>query len=435
MWSINIGRSRRLQERGSTLVIVAGSMIVLLGVAALAIDLVSFYAVRAEAQRAADAAALGGAQMFLSSGCTTGAGGCVSGGPQEALASQRAQDVGAQNLVAGQAASILGSDITFSYPNAEEPQITVAVARDAGHGNAMPTIFGKIFGLTTVNISTSATAEVFNPSGSGVPIGSTCLKPWIMPNCDSDHPTPLTNPNCTGPSVAPFIDPTSGVIVHPGPAPGGVIGETLVLKPGSPSSAPAPSQYYPVDLPPNPSQPNLCPSCANGGGGGGGALYRLNIECCNENQFVCGNIPINFENGNRQGPTQQGVSCLINEQNGGSGQDILVSASPLSITGGSSNPNAALIGLTGLTQSSSIVTVPLYDGHNLCPGASCGTNATIVGFLQVFVNSVTMNGPNKGDVNATVLNIAGCGSSGATGGTSTTPSSNGSFVPIRLIHQ
>ena len=73
MWSINIGRSRRLQERGSTLVIVAGSMIVLLGVAALAIDLVSFYAVRAEAQRAADSAALGGAQMFLTSGCTTGA--------------------------------------------------------------------------------------------------------------------------------------------------------------------------------------------------------------------------------------------------------------------------------------------------------------------------------------------------------------------------
>src|SRR5216683_2408406 len=104
MWSSNIARSRRLQERGSTLVIVAGSMIVLLG-------------------------------------------------------------VGAQNLVAGQAASILGSDITFSYPNAEEPQITVAVARDAGHGNAMPTIFGKIFGLTTVNISVSATAEVFNPSG------------------------------------------------------------------------------------------------------------------------------------------------------------------------------------------------------------------------------------------------------------------------------
>jgi hypothetical protein len=435
MRSAKTETSKRNNECGSTLIIVAAVMIVLLGVAALAIDLVSFYAVRAEAQRAADAAALAGAQMFLASGCTTSSGGCVSGGSQETMASQRAQDVGAQNLVAGQAASISASDITFSYPNAEEPQITVVVARDTGHSNAMPTIFGKVFGINTVNISTQATAEVFNPSGSGVPIGSTCLKPWILPNCDSNHNSPLTNPNCTGPSVAPFIDPTSGSIVHPGTFPGGVIGETLVLKSGQPGNAPAPSQYYPVDLPPSPTQPSLCPSCANGQGNAGAALYRANIECCNENQFVCGAVPVQFKTGNMQGPTQQGVSCLINEQTGGSGQDILVSALPLSITGGSSNPNPALQGITGLTQSSSIATVPLYDGHDLCPGASCGTSVTIVGFLQVFVTSVVQNGGNKGDVNATVLNIAGCGSSGATGGTSTTPSSNGSFVPIRLIHQ
>src|SRR5262249_18287450 len=142
--AISKASSKRDDERGSTLVIVSGVMLVLLGVAALAVDLVTFYAVRAEAQRAADAAALGGAQMFLTSGCTTGAGGCVSGGPQEAQATQRAQDVGAQNSIAGQAASILSSDVTFNYPNPQEPQITVAVARNAGHGNAMPTIFGKV---------------------------------------------------------------------------------------------------------------------------------------------------------------------------------------------------------------------------------------------------------------------------------------------------
>jgi Putative Flp pilus-assembly TadE/G-like len=429
MCSINQAGSKRINERGSTLVIVAGVMLVLLGVAALAIDLVSFYAVRAEAQRSADAAALGGAQMFLSSGCTSAAGGCISGGPQEAAATQRARDIGAQNFVAGQAASILSSDVTFSYPNPQEPQITVVVARNAGHGNSMPTIFGKIFGISSVDISVSATAEVFNPSGSGLPIGTSCLKPWILPNCDQDHTSPLTNPNCTG--VAPFIDSTSGAIVHPGPYPGGVIGEPLVLKPGSPGAAPAPSQYYPVDLPPSPTQPNLCPSCSIGGGGGGGALYRSNIECCNENQFVTGTVPVNFETGNMKGPTKQGVSCLINEQNSGSGQDTLASASPLSITGGSSNPNPALRGITGLTQSSSIVSVPLYDGHDLCPGGSCGTTVTIIGFLQVFINDVN----STGDVNATVLNVAGVGSSGATGGTPGTPSAGGSFVPIRLIHQ
>jgi Flp pilus assembly protein TadG len=51
----------RANDRGSTLVIVAGAMIALLAMSALAIDMVTFYAVRAEAQRAADAAALAGA--------------------------------------------------------------------------------------------------------------------------------------------------------------------------------------------------------------------------------------------------------------------------------------------------------------------------------------------------------------------------------------
>ena len=425
---------RSADEQGSTLVIVAGGMIALLAMSALAIDMLTFYAVRAEAQRAADAAALAGAQTFVTSGCPSAAGGCIAGGAQEAPATQRAIDVGNQNLVAGTQASIRSSDVSFSYPNPEEPQITVVARRDSTAGNAIPTIFGKVFGIQTVNISVSATAEAFDPSGSGLPIGSTCLKPWILPNCDLDHSSPATNPNC-GAGVAAFIDPTSGAILNPGPWSGGIIGETLVLKPGQPGNAPAPSQYYPVDLPPSPTQPSICPSCA-ASGNGGGALYSQNISCCNENQFVCGNVSVNFETGNMQGPTRHGVQCLISgDQNATSGQDILVSASPLSITGGSSNPNSALRGATGLTQSNSIVSVPLYDGHDLCPGASCGTSVSIVGFLQVFITSVDPSGPNQGNVHATVLNVAGCGSAGATGGSSSTVSSNGSFIPIRLIRQ
>ncbi len=419
-----------IDDRGSTLLIVAASMVGLLGVAALAIDLVSFYTARAEAQRAADAAALAGASMFITTGCTSASGGCTPGGSQEGPARQQAKDVGAQNKITGQAASIQDSDVTFNYPNPEEPQIRVRVARDTAHANALPTFFGKVFGITTVNVSVTATAEVFNPSGSGSPIGTFCLKPWILPNCDADHTTPNTNPNCT--SVAPFIDPATGAIIHPGPfSSGGVVGETLVLKSGSPSQAPAPSQYYPVQLPPSPTSPSLCPSCAQGAGGG---AYRQNIECCNENQFVCGLVPVNFENGNMQGPTRQGVDCLIHEDSSTSiGQDILLIPSPLGITGGSNNPNPALRGATGLTSSDSVVTIPLYDGANLCPGSSCGPSVTIIGFLQVFINSVENTGSlTMGDVHATVLNVAGCGSNGGSGGTPTTPT-GGTFVPIRLI--
>lgn len=417
--------------------IVAAAMVGLLAISALAIDLVSFYAARAEAQRAADAAALAGANVFLTSGCTSSSGGCVSGGSQEAPAKQAAIDAGAQNMVAGQPANIVGSsDVSFNYPSAEEPQITVTVQRTAARGNALPTFFAKILGFQTQDVSATATAEAFNPSGSGSPIGASCLKPWILPNCDDDHPNPnTTNPNCVDPNgtkVDPFIDPSSGAIVHPGPvSSGGVIGETLVIKPGSPSQAPAPSKFYPVQLPPAPNSPSICPSCTIGSSGGGGALYRQNIECCNENTFVCGNVAVNFEQGNVQGPTQQGVKCLIHEGNSGTGQDILVNALPLSITGGSNNPNPALQGATGLTSCDSIVNVPLYDGSNLCPGNSCGPSVQIIGFLQVFISSVDA----QGNVTVTPLNVAGCGSSGSSGGSTNPPaSSGGAFVPIRLVH-
>jgi hypothetical protein len=391
-----ISRRWRRNDSGQTLFLVVGGMVMLLGVSALAIDLVACYVARSEAQRAADAAALAGAQV-LALGCTSAAGGCVAGGSQEAPATQKAVDTANQNLVAGQAPTSSTVSTSFNYPTPQEPQITVTVYRDGAHSNAMPTFFGEVFGINTLDVSAKATAEAFNPSGSASPIGSQCLKPWILPNCDADH-TGGQNMNC--PTVAAFIDPTSGAIINAGAFPAGVVGETLIVKPGTPGCAPTPSQYYPVDLPPSPVEPSICPlpsavSCSSLKGGGGGSLYRQNIACCNANQFVCGPVPVNFDNGNMQGPTAQGVQCLIHEDHSGSGQDILASASPLSITGGSNRPDG-LSGVTGLTTSESIVTVPLYDGSDLCPGNACGPSVTIVGFLQVFINSVDLSDVGSG---------------------------------------
>ena len=406
----------KVDDRGATLFILAAIMSSLLGIAALAIDLVDFYAVRAQTQRAADAAALGGAQILYDSGCMNTSLGCQPGGPQEAPAIQRAQDLAAQNTIAGQTAQLSAADITFNYPNPQEPEITVLVARDAAHANAIPTVFGKIFGLNTVNISAAATAEAFDPSGM------VCVKPWILPNCDPGHNSPQTNPNCPS-GYAPFIDPTTHAIPN-----AGVIGERMVLKPGNGSSSVVPSQYYAVDMPIASGGSLLCPDCAgNGGTNNGGSLYRQNIQCCNPIPIACGNLPINLETGALQGPTQQGVSCLINEGNNGKGQDILVSASPLSITGGSNNPNPALRNATGLTQSSSIATVPLYPGYALSSGS---TTVQVIGFLQVFVNSVD----NQGNVTATILNISNCGYYNGTSSSSAIATSGGS-VPVRLIRR
>src|SRR5713101_10141123 len=63
--------SRAHREKGQTIVLVALSIVTLLAMAALAIDVVTLYVARSEAQRAADAAALAGAKAFVDSGVTT----------------------------------------------------------------------------------------------------------------------------------------------------------------------------------------------------------------------------------------------------------------------------------------------------------------------------------------------------------------------------
>jgi hypothetical protein len=155
----------------------------------------------------------------------------------------------------------------------------------------------------------------------------------------------------------------------------------------------------------------------------------------------CGQtVDINLETGNMVGPTGQGVRCLINQGPGNSGgQDILdPEASPYTITGGSNNPIPAVRGQI-ISSSSSIITVPLYDGHPLCPGGSCGTSVTIVGFMQMFVKGVR-NPQNT--VEAYILNVAGCGgggggvsSCGAGGAGGGTVGGGATPFPVRLIRQ
>jgi len=54
-----------------TILLVAVAMMALLAMAALAIDIVTLYVSEGEAQRVADAAALAGAKVFVSSGFTS----------------------------------------------------------------------------------------------------------------------------------------------------------------------------------------------------------------------------------------------------------------------------------------------------------------------------------------------------------------------------
>ena len=434
------GNLIRNRQRGMTLYMVAVMLFILLGVGALALDLGMLYVTRSEAQRAADSAALAGAKKFIEAGYLSGLG---SQATAENLAREEAKAVGAQNLVGGQLAQVLNEDVTFPASPTGNPWITVMVQRTAARGNAVPTFLAKAMGIFQADVSATATAEAYTSSGGNLSVGTSCVKPWLLPNCDPSHATP-ENPNCPGSAY--FVDPSTGQVANPGAfSSGGVIGEQLLLKPGSPGEAPAPSQFYPMQIPPG-EEPAICPPCAQntGSSGPGAALYSKNISCCNTNKLVCGqNIDLDRQTGNMVGPTQQGVSCLIHQQNfscagsaSGCGQDYLENTTtyPLPIMGGTNNPNPALMGQR-ISSSDNIVTIPLYDGHNLCPGGAdtCGT-ATIIGFLQVFINKV---GPPQGTVTGYVMNVAGCGggSGGGTGGSGSgaLTGPGGSLFPVRLI--
>jgi hypothetical protein len=403
----------REAQRGATLILVAVGLGVFLGISALAIDLAMLYVTRNEAQRAADAAALAGAKVFVTSGCTSASGGCVSGGAQEAPAMQRAETVGAQNKVGGQAADIRNADVTFDYSgSAFNPRITVVVQRTKARGNAMPTFFVKIFGVTTADIAAEATAEAYNPSGSstGPTICTACLKPFVLPNCDSGRATPA-NPNCAGQGY--FIDPVTGAIAHPGPYPTGVVGEEWVVH-----LNPTPSQYDVVNV--GCGQGNQVP-CITG---------------CTTAQWSCGQT-LNTVQGARVGQINT-VNTLIHACGSGppgtpACQDTInTSVTPYQIKAGSQNPIFPLN--TVITSSDSLVTLPIYDGHALRPG---NQNAlTIIGYMEVFIEYI---GPQTkaGDIpiTVTILNVTGCGNRTGTCGnsSSTVQGGGGLLIPVRLV--
>ncbi|MCL5005413.1 MAG: pilus assembly protein TadG-related protein [Acidobacteria bacterium] len=469
------------RENGATLLIVAAAMVVLLGISALAIDLVRAYLARVQCQRAADASALAGATVFVSQGCTSALGGCVQGGPQEAPATTQAVAVAGHNLVAGLAPTASTVSTSFSYPNAEEPQITVAVYRDKAHGDELHTFFAKILGVDYVDVSASATAEAYNPSGGNTSIGAN-VKPFLVPNCDPNHPVASTdpehNPDCacgTGgvsngdcPAGTPttdymsyYVDPTSGDIVNPGPcvldattggcaAGSGVMGAPWTLH----DNGGSPSQWYTIAFT-NQS----------------GQSYKEAIMQTVPQTVAC-NATLNSLNGQKVGPTDQGIDTLIHAANDGlnQGQDYMCSptwpsssggycaTSPFQILGGANNP----YNLAGQTfyggPSDSIVSVVIFG----CPsGQTCystlagssqnltltpgGTQIIVQGYMQLFIQDVTSvtggkecpGGGSCDSIDTVVMNIGGCGAGTQGSGSSPPPatSTGGSFIPIRLIHQ
>ncbi len=453
------GKRQAKSQRGMSIFLVAVGLTLLLATAGLSVDLANLYVARNEAQRAADAAALAGAQQFVTNGVATGLITVTQAAP---LAAAQASQVGNQNLIIGRNPDLEASNFNSSCPPpsgvsggcfdfsiSNDPRITVVVQKN------MPTYFMKALGISSIPISVQATAEAYTPSGGDGPTTSVqCLKPWLLPNCDPYHTVPESSPEgnslCGTVMVGStpeyyeyFVDPNNNdAVVLPGLRPTGVVGERIQIKPGSPSQATAPSQFWPVFLPATGTF--VCPSCASkdqaNGGADSGALYRENIECCSTTQVTCGAATVNPISGNMVGPTGQGVQCLIHEANNGTGQDYISLDSSLSVPfimyAGSANPYGFSTG-TQITTSDSLVTLPIYDGTPLCPGNSCpaSVQVNVRGFLQLFIQEVDNQ---QSSVWAYVLNVSGCGGgttqTGGGGNGGVVPVFTGAPIPVRLIH-
>jgi Flp pilus assembly protein TadG len=469
----------RAGERGVTMALVAAAMVAIMAMAALSIDAVTLYLANAEAQRSADSAALAAARVISLSGIT----GTASTGTQASywqqicggatsLATQTAQAVATQNTVGGVSATVT---VTYSVgtgtPNADcstlstgfaiNPLVQVKVQR-----LNLPTFFARIWGKTGSSVSATAAAEAFNSSNSGsvisggiVPVQPRCVKPWIVPNLDPLNPPAnkgvYCNPaNPTNAFCLPIASPTDGSITHPGISLGGtgangVIGETFTLIPDCKNGGTCTTRSNPpvanrTSMGGSPVPPNLeyLPgevSAASVGVPADGtdacslaadSNYAQAIAGCDQNTVyqcgVTGGNVVDLSENPRSGDSAHGAQCLIHQATPGlstvSGQDTMEDASyPFQITAGDNNP----LKISGnvITSSNSVVTVPIYDGAALLN--STGTsNVTIVGFMQVFINSVDATG----DVSVTVLNISGCSSTAAS-----SPVHGSSPVPVRLI--
>jgi Putative Flp pilus-assembly TadE/G-like len=413
----------RSSQKGQTLVLVSLCLVVLIAMAALAIDLTTLYVARSEVQRAADAAALAGGKALVDSGVTTD----PSDPLVQTLATHMVNGVIngllLQDTVGGVAPALaVGSPKIDFATHPGNPTVTVTLTRAN-----VPTFFARIFGRTLGTVSATAEAEAYNSSnpagaasdGTMPPVAPKCVKPWVVGNKDPDHP---------GSS---FVG-ANGQITNPGPAPGGIIGEQLdlvnnlsgLLSSGGLMSA---TQYLPLQLVAAVTGP--CPSCS------AGSNFQQSASCCDgANVYACGgtapNALVDLLN-SRITDTVQGVECLIGAggAGGGQGQDTVDTSNypdgPIEFTSHRPPRSGQLI-----STSNSVATLPIIDTTNPIPlvGALAG-QVKVIGFMQVFVRQVNTDG----DLWLTVLNVSGCGSNVDT---TLQPISGGGVtpVPVRLIH-
>jgi Flp pilus assembly protein TadG len=148
------------QEFGQGLVLGTLAMVVILGFAALAIDVGIFLQERRDLQKSADAAALAGVQE-------------LPGAPAEAEAKVHEwADKNGIDVAGGELESV---EVSTTY--AENDTVTVSVQRD------VPFVFARVLGFSSDTMQADATARVGSPSWAGN------VMPWALTEASQEGAT------------------------------------------------------------------------------------------------------------------------------------------------------------------------------------------------------------------------------------------------------
>jgi hypothetical protein len=435
-------RRERKHEQGLIITLVAVFMLfVIVAMAALAIDVVTLYTARSEAQLAADATALAAARVFANSGMTSDPNAAADGfvGYAETASQTVATQVAKANSVGG--GSLTGVVITFndgSTTFATNPTVTVNVQK-----TNIPTFFARIWGKTQITVGASATSEAYNPVGASTvggtmpPVAPICVKPWLLPNI-----SPSAGGQIFNPANGAIVDTT--LLGWESPNGGTRLSSDCTTNCGPPAPTPIKWKYYPGDpgdfTPPSASSV-ACTACA------GFNPYQLSIAGCVQTPISCsGTVHVYTANTdpNLDAEAAAAVDALTNSTaalHSGDSVDTLVASpptgtEPFQFLAGADNPavqSGAMAADTDIMVSDSLVTVPVIDTTPATLAANY-PQVQIIGFVQLFLN---FNGREVGVANlirTRVINLVGCGTPTGGGASGQPILGNGvSPVTVRLI--
>jgi len=152
----------RGDESGAVAVFVVLGMGLLLGGAAMAIDVGHMMNARTESQRVADLAALAGAAAFIE-----------ATGNADQTARAWAGQYAAANTIDRIPVSLQSEDIAVDIA---KEQVRVTVRNTAARGNPIATVFARVLGITSVDIVTTAVAEASGATAVN------CVLPLMLPD-------------------------------------------------------------------------------------------------------------------------------------------------------------------------------------------------------------------------------------------------------------